>query len=87
MSQYGAEIINKLNFPDHYYFSSEDLNEILIDSVQNDYLILVTEKDMVKVKRLLKDERILYLKIEMEFMSGEFELEDAIKKVLNLDSY
>lgn len=53
---------------------------------QQSAIILCSEKDMVKMKRVSLDNRILYTKVEVEFMSGERELLNALSKVLHLDS-
>ncbi len=82
----GVELTEKVSFPDHYFFTPEDVNELLIKASQQSAIILCSEKDMVKMKRVSLDTRILFTKIKVEFMSGEPELLSALSKVLRLDS-
>lgn len=83
---YGANIVDKLVYPDHYLFTQDDLNDVLIKSAKHNATVIVSEKDMVKIRRVVQDERILYVNISVSFMSGEEELLKGIKKVLNLDN-
>lgn len=82
----GVQIIEKKSFPDHYYFTPDDINEVLIRATQEDAFVLCSEKDMVKIKRVSLDSRILATKVKVEFISGESELVLALSKVLHLDS-
>lgn len=86
LESFGVEVVEKVSFPDHYFFTPEDVNELLIMASQQSAIILCSEKDMVKMKRVSLDNRILYTKVEVEFMSGESELLNALSKVLHLDS-
>lgn len=81
----GAEIIDRIDYPDHHYFSEKELNEILLQATRNEAIIMTSEKDMVKIRRVSQDPRIFYMNIEVEFQSGEEELWSGIKKALNLD--
>lgn len=85
MESFGVEITEKVSFPDHYFFTPEDVNELLIKASQQSSIILCSEKDMVKMKRVSLDSRILYTKVKVEFMSGEKELLGALSKVLHFD--
>lgn len=86
LESFGVEIVEKVSFPDHYFFSPEDVNELLIKASQQSSIILCSEKDMVKMKRVSLDSRILYTKVKVEFMSGEKELLTALRKVVNLET-
>lgn len=86
LESFGVEITEKVSFPDHYFFSPEDVNELLIKASQQSAIILCSEKDMVKMKRVSLDSRILFTKVKVEFMSGEKELLNSLSKVLRLDS-
>lgn len=83
---FGVEITEKVSFPDHYFFTPEDVNELLIKASQQSAIIICSEKDMVKMKRVSLDGRILFTKVKVEFMSGEQELLTSLSKVLHLDS-
>src|SRR5690606_1184157 len=71
---FGVEITEKVSFPDHYFFTPEDVNELLIKASQQSAIILCSEKDMVKMKRVSLDSRILFNKVKVEFISGENEV-------------
>ncbi len=83
---FGVEISEKVSFPDHYFFTPEDVNELLIKASQQSAIILCSEKDMVKMKRVSLDSRILFTKVKVEFISGETELLTQLSKVLHLES-
>jgi tetraacyldisaccharide 4'-kinase len=83
---FGVEIVEKSSFSDHYFFTPEDVNELLIKAAQHSAVILCSEKDMVKMKRVSLDSRILFTKVKVEFISGEQELTQSLNRVLRLDS-
>ena len=85
LEQYGATILEKFEYPDHHFFTQEEIDEILISSVKNDAYIVSSEKDMVKIKRISQEEKILFMDIQVEFMSGEKEVLSGISKIINLD--
>jgi tetraacyldisaccharide 4'-kinase len=85
LESFGVEITEKVSFPDHYFFTPEDVNELLIKASQQSAVIICSEKDMVKMKRVSLDSRILYTKVKVEFLSGEMELLAALSKVLHLN--
>ena len=85
LEQYGATIVEKFEYPDHHFFTTEDIDNILISSIKNNALIISSEKDMVKIKRISQEVKILFMDIQVEFMSGEEELLSGISKIINLD--
>jgi tetraacyldisaccharide 4'-kinase len=87
LENHGANIVEKIVYPDHYLFSQSDMNEILIKSTKQNALVITSEKDMVKVRRVIQDARIVYVNIAVSFIAGEEEVMDTIKKVLHLDSH
>jgi tetraacyldisaccharide 4'-kinase len=86
LESFGVEITEKVSFPDHYFFTPEDVNDLLIKASQQSAIIICSEKDMVKMKRVSLDSRILFTKVKVEFISGEKELAQGLSKVLHLDS-
>jgi tetraacyldisaccharide 4'-kinase len=86
LQNFGVEVCDKVSFPDHYFFTPEDVNDLLIKASQQSAIILCSEKDMVKMKRVSLDTRILCTKVKVEFISGELELLSGLRKVLRLDS-
>lgn len=81
----GANIVEKIVYADHHFFNHEDINDILHKSVKQDALIIASEKDMVKIRKVTRDSKILCVNIEIDFLSGEEELLDKIRSILNLD--
>jgi tetraacyldisaccharide 4'-kinase len=82
LDSFGVDITEKVSFPDHYFFTPEDVNELLIKASQQSAMIICSEKDMVKMKRVSLDSRILYTQVKVEFLSGEKELLGSLSKVL-----
>lgn len=76
VEELGAEIIVKESFPDHHFFKLEEINALLSYAKSEDALLITTEKDMVRIKKIIEDEAILYLEVDQYFLSGE---EIAIK--------
>lgn len=86
LESFGVDICEKVSFPDHYFFTPEDVNELLIKASQQSAIIICSEKDMVKMKRVSLDSRIMFTKVKVEFISGESELVQSLSKVLHLES-
>lgn len=78
----GAEIIKTQAFPDHHNFNLDDLKEILALAEKHDAYVVTTEKDMVKMRKIAEDPRILYLEIQVEFLSGESLVKETVDKVV-----
>jgi tetraacyldisaccharide 4'-kinase len=85
LEKYGANIVKKMVYPDHHFFTHQDINDILKESITQDALVITSEKDMVKIKKVTRDNRILSLNIDIKFYSGEAELLSQIRSILNLD--
>jgi tetraacyldisaccharide 4'-kinase len=81
LEQLGANIIEKSTYPDHYFFTPEDINDLLVKSTQHLAVIIASEKDMVKIRRVTQDPRILYMGIDIVFHSGEQNLKDLVKEI------
>ena len=86
LESFGVELTERVSFPDHYFFTPEDVNDLLIKASQQSAIIICSEKDMVKIKRVSLDARILFTKVKVEFISGESELVKGLSKVLHLES-
>jgi tetraacyldisaccharide 4'-kinase len=67
----GAEVIVTEAFPDHHYFKSDEINALLSYAKSEDALLVTTEKDMVRIKKIVEDESILFLEVDVHFLSGE----------------
>lgn len=85
LESYGAKIVDKVSFPDHYFFTVDDINELLFRCSHLNAIVLTSEKDMVKLKRVTQDPKIHYIDIDVEFLSGQNSLTDKLKSVLRLE--
>lgn len=85
LESFGARIVDKAQFSDHYFFKIEDINELLVRASRHNAIIMASEKDIVKIRRVSGDPRLNYLSIKVDFVSGEEAVLSSIKKVLNLD--
>ena len=73
------KIEKKLIFPDHYVFSESEIKKIIRDAENNNYQIIMTEKDYFKLKHFnLK--KINYLKVILEFENKE-KLLDRVRSI------
>lgn len=86
LESYGARIVDKAEFNDHYFFKIEDINNLLLRASRHNAIIMASEKDIVKIRRVSQDPRLNYLSIKVDFISGEQEVLSSIKKVLGVDS-
>jgi len=69
----GAIILKRLRYPDHYFYTKEDLKKIATKA--RGCLIITTQKDGVRLKPLLENESILALRIELKITKGQESLE------------
>lgn len=76
----GVDIVDQMSFPDHHYFTTEEVESLLDKASRNNAYLITTEKDIVKLRKIVSDERMLYLEIRVEFLSGEKEVKDIISR-------
>ena len=67
---YGLNIIKDLEFPDHYQYTQNDINQILVDADNLGCQIITTEKDYYRLKDL-KNKKIKYLKSLLKIINEE----------------
>lgn len=75
----GAEVIVTESFPDHHYFKLDEINALLSYAKSEDALLVTTEKDMVRIRKIVEDETIVFLEVDVHFLSGE----EAVIKVID----
>jgi tetraacyldisaccharide 4'-kinase len=80
VKSYGVEVIETVSFPDHHPYTQKDIAHLLAKAEQVDALVIVTEKDMVKLRRITDHPRLVYLEIQLEFLSGEQETREILSK-------
>jgi len=73
------KVVGKSSFPDHYLYSTQDVNKILKTSAK---YIITTQKDFVKLpKELQSNDRIFYLELHLEFYDDKFEKTSLAKTI------
>lgn len=82
MESLGAEVISKISFPDHHYYTDKEVRAIVKKAQEKNAQVVVTEKDMVKIKGLLEQREVLHLRIEVSFISGEEKIKKRIRDIL-----
>jgi tetraacyldisaccharide 4'-kinase len=80
----GAQVVERMSYADHHFFTSDDVNELLLKASQHDAMIVTSEKDMVKLRRISQDSRITCLNIVVDFVTGQDDLVREIRKVLRM---
>ncbi|MCY4643850.1 MAG: tetraacyldisaccharide 4'-kinase [Bacteriovoracales bacterium] len=81
-----VDIAEKVSFPDHYYFSLEDVEGLLAKAKKHDGIIIASEKDIIKIRRISMAAKVYYIPVEVDFISGKSELKKAVTGALKLDS-
>ena len=81
IDEWEGEIVDTMQFPDHYRYSARDWQNINRAAREVD-LIVTTEKDLVKLARFpFAREKLLALRVEMAVENGEA-LIQAVEKVI-----
>lgn len=78
----GAEILVTESFPDHHFFKPDEINALLSYAKSEDALIVTTEKDIVRIKKIVNDETIVFLEVDIYFLSGEKETKEIVDSCL-----
>lgn len=78
----GADVVERHTFPDHHYFTGEEVALIVEAARERGAMVLTTEKDMVKLRRISDDEIIHYLEINVFFLDGAKETESLLLKAI-----
>ena len=77
-----AQILETLSFPDHHHFETAEVKKILELAQKHDAIVVTTEKDMVKLRRIVSDEKIHYLEIEVDFLNGKDKLIELVDRAV-----
>ena len=79
IKNYKFNVIHDLEFPDHYNYTKDDLEKIILKSKELDCKIITTEKDFLRINnKNLKE--IKFIKTEL-YIKDEEKLIDAIFKL------
>ena len=68
-------IIKDVEFPDHYSYSKNDMNEIISISNKLNCRIITTEKDYIKLEKNYSN-NIKYIKVDLEILNEKKFLKD-----------
>jgi tetraacyldisaccharide 4'-kinase len=80
LEELGAKIIFSQDFPDHYFYSNHDLDNLCHLAEQNEAMLITTEKDYIKIPASYKD-KISYLPIAIEIENKQ-KITDIIDQLL-----
>ncbi len=83
LEKLGARILMKETFPDHHFFSLEEIKSLLVLAKSENAILVTTEKDMVRLKKIIDDDLIFYLGVELTFFTGEEKIKNIIRETLH----
>lgn len=83
VEELGAEIIKTISFPDHHKFNAKEIESALKLAKETNAIILTTEKDIVKIRRITDDKIIFFLEVGLEFLKGEEHISSFVEEVAN----
>jgi tetraacyldisaccharide 4'-kinase len=83
LRDYGAEIVFRERFLDHYRFTNEDLDAVFLESVRaGAEIIVTTEKDAVRIDAGRTCPLPLYfLRLEIEILQGSADFDEAVSRI------
>ena len=80
LKQHDYSVFKTIEFPDHHYFSREDLDRLNKIAAANNLTLITTEKDFVRIpKEIRLGIECLKIEIVLDKMN-----EDRKKKIINL---
>lgn len=86
LTSFGANVVHKQVNPDHYYFTKDDINSLLRTAAEHSAIIITSEKDLVKIRKVSQDVKITFINIDVDFISGEREFLSQVSKRLSLET-
>ena len=78
----GAVVKAEYFYPDHHFYTSEEIEQLLSVSKKEKLYLLTTEKDIVKIRKVSQSLEILYIDINIVFEEGEREIKDLVDSVV-----
>jgi len=76
--EYNLNIIEKINFPDHYNYSNMELENLIEKSKNNNAILLTTEKDYLRINEIYR-KKINFLKIKTIIEDNDKFIEEVKK--------
>lgn len=87
LTQAGADTVKALRYADHYDYEAEDIEQIVkMAESSNVQMIITTEKDAVRLPRLKTSLPCVYLRMEVEILSGDKNFEHAVAAICQLEA-
>ena len=74
----GLNISKDIEFPDHYDYTDNDIEQILSESKKMGCKIITTEKDYIRLKKI-KTKEIQFIKSDLQIINEQ----DLVKNILN----
>ena len=75
---YGLNVCKDIEFPDHYSYTNNDIEQILKQANEMNYKIITTEKDYLRLEKNKIDE-IKYIKTELNIINEDKLIDNIIK--------
>ena len=79
LKSYGLNIIKHIEFADHYKFTSNDINKIIIEANNLNSKIITTEKDYLRLENT-SSERINFIQSELRIIDEHKLIETIFKE-------
>ena len=80
LKSYDLNIVKDIEFPDHYKYSKNDIEKIILDSKNQGYKIITTEKDFLRLQPKNYNE-INFIKSKLE-IQNETEFLQSLTKII-----
>ena len=80
LKSYNLNIVKDIEFPDHYKYSKNDIEKIILDSKNQGYKIITTEKDFLRLQPKNYNE-INFIKSKLE-IQNETEFLQSLTKII-----
>ena len=78
IKKFGLQVCRDIEYPDHYHYKSNDIEEILNKAKKSNSKIITTEKDYLRLKK--KIDGIKYIKSELKIIDEEKLINTILKK-------
>ena len=70
----GAVIELTERFPDHHEYTQSELTNLIHIAQEKDLIIITTEKDLVKIGRLIKSDMLFFLEVGLDMSEEHVEV-------------
>ena len=84
LSLHHAKIIRTFTYPDHHVYTRAEMREIMVVAEEYEAMIVTTEKDMVKMRKIVDYKKMLYLEVKLNFINGEDQIKRALLNTLSI---